>query len=230
MKKLLLIFALLYLGVSNAQDPLLIDTEWFLHDLVMDGSSNTPPVIVYLRLDKQGDMSTAVCSGMGGGGTVEYIGVNEINVTELNWLAGSCATMLIDQYAFLYMDFWNNAFGIPYQYGIVSDGNIHTLTITSVEGNTAIYGNELLGYDDFSKANINFFPNPASEVINLQLPQTVALQEIQIFNIQGELMPIQSTTAIGLVKLDVSEFSSGLYFVKVIDATGAIHVSRIIKE
>lgn len=231
MKKLLLLLALFYLGNAIAQDPILTDIEWwYLHDLAIDGESNVPPTTVYVQFESNGDFRTSVCPDTSGNGDVSYLGTNEFLVNELNWLAGSCPTMELDDYNFLYQSFWFNDPSVAYLYEIVSDGDNHTLTIISAEGNIAIYGNELLGLDDYFKTSISIFPNPTSNILNLQISEGDVIQEIIVYNIQGKQLRVTASTYSSVFQLNTENLKSGIYFIEVIDTHGQRFSQRFIKQ
>lgn len=66
-----------------------------------------------------------------------------------------------------------------------------------------------LGIDDFQDENFKIFPNPASDVINITA--SVAIDKIEMFNILGKKV----LTTFGTKQLNVENFNSGIYVLKV---------------
>jgi len=75
--------------------------------------------------------------------------------------------------------------------------------------------------------NINVFPNPTANEINLVLDKNTA-SKIQIFNIVGEL--VYQASASGEIKIDVSNFSFGVYFVQIYNKNNNFKISKFIKQ
>ncbi len=80
--------------------------------------------------------------------------------------------------------------------------------------------NETTGFN-----NINVFPNPAVNEINIVLESPA---KIQVFNIVGEV--VYQARAKGEVKIDVSGFTQGIYFVQLHDENNILYVSKFIKQ
>lgn len=75
-------------------------------------------------------------------------------------------------------------------------------------------------YDQFLTVNENplidkvtLFPNPAVNILKIQLDRSVSAKEYQIFDINGKLLLTQQIHA-ETSSIDVSQFSNGLYFLK----------------
>ena len=70
-----------------------------------------------------------------------------------------------------------------------------------------------------NKSGITVFPNPANDNLTLSFPCDVnRLNSIQIFNVMGELIKnieIMSTGTTCILTTDISDFSTGIYFVNV---------------
>jgi hypothetical protein len=72
---------------------------------------------------------------------------------------------------------------------------------------------ELLAYfnEPAISDNIQVYPNPASEVVNIQLPADGSLvSRIRIYDIQGRLI-IDKTFSTSTVKIDVKPLQNGVY-------------------
>ncbi|MDX1940727.1 MAG: serine hydrolase [Saprospiraceae bacterium] len=60
--------------------------------------------------------------------------------------------------------------------------------------------------------SIGVFPNPGQDQLQLKLSDSLELLQVNIFNVQGQEVKIDSSNEI---ILDVSELSNGIYFIKV---------------
>ena len=73
-------------------------------------------------------------------------------------------------------------------------------------------------------ANIDIYPNPASDNITIESPQHAV---IEITNIQGQL--VKTYTATGKTNIDISTFPSGVYVLEIKTEKG-VEVKKFIKE
>lgn len=86
---------------------------------------------------------------------------------------------------------------------------------------------EAFGDDDFETVDIvnalipsfSLFPNPASEAVNIVLPDNVS-GDIRIFNTAGNYI-VRSDNNIGKLTLDTSNWPSGIYLVQVVTNAGS---------
>ncbi|MCF6342843.1 MAG: T9SS type A sorting domain-containing protein [Bacteroidales bacterium] len=75
------------------------------------------------------------------------------------------------------------------------------------------------------KNQINIYPNPATEVLNLNLPKGA---ELNLVNILGEVL-LSRKNVRAKETLDVSRFENGIYFIQV-NHDGERHTSRFLKN
>ena len=85
----------------------------------------------------------------------------------------------------------------------------------------------VLGTSDVALDNLKLYPNPASEVVNLEFDAVSAL-DVSVFDIQGKLILRHNATT-SPSKLDVSGLESGLYFVKMTNGAQSVTKKLIVK-
>lgn len=81
------------------------------------------------------------------------------------------------------------------------------------------------------QSSLTFYPNPASNTIAIEYPNNTMLQKntwLTIYNLNSQQL-IQRAVTEPLTVVDVSELSSGIYFVKVISDNGVM-VGKFVKE
>jgi beta-glucanase (GH16 family) len=92
-----------------------------------------------------------------------------------------------------------------------------------------VYQQSPLATSNAVKTNdINIFPNPATEKINLIIPESQIGNEIVIYSILGQKLDsfiLQKEQTI----LDISEYVNGIYFVK-IETSSGINMYKFIKK
>src|SRR5690606_11540921 len=73
----------------------------------------------------------------------------------------------------------------------------------------------VLSSDKFTKASFTIYPNPATEVLNIELQNDATLENVTIFNNLGQkIKTVRQNT------VDVSTLAKGLYFVTVTTRQG----------
>ncbi len=103
-------------------------------------------------------------------------------------------------------------------------------TVTGVEfdpNKNIISANNNATLDTISFAlekNIKIYPNPSSNVLNIELPASVILEKAIVYNNLGQIVLENLTTTI-----PVSSLSTGVHFIKIITSEGTIH-KKFIKE
>jgi PKD repeat protein len=83
--------------------------------------------------------------------------------------------------------------------------------------------------NDISATGFTVYPNPAADVISLQLANTVQDATIEILDVSGKKMMSHSSHSGKQMTVDVSSLSQGVYFIRM-NAAGCIHTGYFIKQ
>jgi Leucine-rich repeat (LRR) protein len=104
---------------------------------------------------------------------------------------------------------------------IYFDYNAAIITNTEV---TEVQDN--LGLDDYSlKSQVKLFPNPISDYFNIELPDNIEIDFLEIFNVSGNaIMKIDESN-----RYDVSNLSPGIYILKINTNKGTLN-QKLIKR
>ena len=96
---------------------------------------------------------------------------------------------------------------------------------------TTVYGDELTfttqvdstGIEDRLAAHVKLFPNPTSDVVNVQctMNNVQLTGELSVFDVYGKLLQIVSITS-EITPVNVSGLADGMYFVRVTTEKGAV--------
>ncbi len=82
-----------------------------------------------------------------------------------------------------------------------------------------------LGIENFNFASsINMYPNPASDILNIDMPENVILEKVSFYNALG-----QKSLETKQNKIDISRLSTGLYIVDFDTSKGILH-KRFVKK
>lgn len=97
------------------------------------------------------------------------------------------------------------------------------IVASAVRGNPNITSvNELSGSN-----NVNLFPNPSSDYVNIK--SNSALKSIVVSRVDGKVVADINTNETEF-RLDVNDFSAGIYIVKIVDATNSTTINKFVKE
>jgi hypothetical protein len=105
------------------------------------------------------------------------------------------------------------------------DYSLATYTFTAVASNRSIYVifKHLDGIENNNLSNfVSLYPNPTNSTIELKINQTqLQVRECQLYDIYGKLIKVITITEEN-TKIDVSEYASGVYFVRMNTEMGPI--------
>lgn len=76
---------------------------------------------------------------------------------------------------------------------------------------------------DLQEQSVKLFPNPVSNILNLETPN--GTQSTEIYNLNGQLL-LESYSK----QIDVSSLNTGLLIIKVLDLDNKAHISRVYKN
>jgi Flp pilus assembly pilin Flp len=112
-----------------------------------------------------------------------------------------------------------------------SDGTVLAIGALFNDGNGTDSGHirvydltAILASNSFVQANFSIFPNPTSDVLNIQLENNLELQKVTIYSTLGQLVKTDNKS-----QINVSDLAKGNYFVEVITNQGKATKTIIIK-
>ena len=236
MKHLLLVLSLTCTLQCFAQDPILYEHTWYLHDLIIDGTSNPlPPDALIIPLfftdEPPGDLNfqTIVCQE-----AVSEVMFDDPN-SSFSFVQGffvggiECEFMsTAEEFETKYFDFFRDEISFPFVYGISSSNGNFTLIITSESGDRAIYGDQLLAVNDENLVEVGMYPNPVSDLLTLSSPNNEILS-VHIYNLEGKQISRSERMSQNRNEIDLTNLNSGLYFLKIFFNGGQV-TKKIIKK
>lgn len=118
--------------------------------------------------------------------------------------------------------------GTPYGVSLV--GANGSLEVSAEYGQSAYEETTLSVKDVAEQSNINVFPNPTSEKINVDLSKLQAVQVvIRLVDVNGKLL-INKPTQQAMETFDLQNYPAGTYFLQVEVSKSKIQTFRIIKS
>lgn len=78
-----------------------------------------------------------------------------------------------------------------------------------------------------SSDDVVIYPIPARKEVNVVFDESAGIKYIAVYNLIGKLMgPVYRPSANGSARIDISDIPSGIYFLRLMDATGRVAVTR----
>ncbi|MFT6815021.1 MAG: hypothetical protein ACJAZ3_000919 [Sphingobacteriales bacterium] len=81
----------------------------------------------------------------------------------------------------------------------------------------------------FNEQQTNAYPNPAKELISIELSKDLIVEDLSVFSITGKKQDVTYSTTIGKVELNINHLNSGLYFVKTQTDKGIFSTSIVVE-
>ena len=106
---------------------------------------------------------------------------------------------------------WNPSFG----YGFAQLENHLPSTITTVA-------------EPIVNSSMEVYPNPSTETVTLKMTRDVEVQNISMYNSNGQLIQIEISSSTNTI--DISTLHSGVYYLEVFDKMNNRYTTKIIKE
>jgi aminopeptidase N len=100
--------------------------------------------------------------------------------------------------------------------GVLFDPEKHIIS----KNNTATLGNELFSIED----TISIYPNPVSDELHIQMPSSIALNTITVFNGLGQKVMVNNS-----LDFSVSNLATGVFYIEIATSEGTFH-KKIIKK
>lgn len=102
---------------------------------------------------------------------------------------------------------------------LIVSGNTIFSTQNYTDSDFVSITNGTLALKDFEKSNFRLFPNPTSNYLSIQSSSDEYPTLIEVYSIQGQLILRQPVLNESHLKIDTSQLSNGMYFLKLIKDT-----------
>lgn len=232
MRKLIFILLSGIVQLCWAQDPQLLDNEWILSKLAIDGEDIFPPSQVAV-----GDLNFFEDTMV-----IDLPNCDELWSTFTSYtsddsfenedggvaLQGDCGnpdySEFKDQHYSIYFDLETEFAKNPFQYEINQNGDELSLIVTNSEGDQALYGSQNLSVDDNLLHEFSVYPNPTSNLLKVESSENI--EDFSIVDYQGrriDVMPIKDH------QIDLSGLKPGVYFL-LAEINDKVLIKKVVKE
>jgi len=183
---------------------------------ILEAENVSSPVTVVLKLDAYPEQTS--WEVLNSTGTVLYSGGN---YTEPNvFVTESLDLGDIDCYSFKIYDSNGDGLAGTGLYKLMYGTTIFQTGKEFGYMDEVQFGIGLVGVETHNATNtVAIFPNPATDIINIQAESRI--NQLFIFNHLGQQV-YERNAAIQVLKMDVSEFESGIYFFKILTEDGIL--------
>lgn len=232
MKTLLYILLFNISTISFAQDPQLFENTWYLYEVMStdlgthyDVSNINPPISPYLDISEDLTFNgEGACNTFSG--TYEFFPPNDLSSISFIATTNDCGIQQHNWFEYEYFSFISNGFW----FSITQDNGGKVLSMSSPLMGYAIFKNYPLSTSDFQKNKFQLYPNPAKDKLFLSTTNLTENLKVKIFNIAGKILSNQTLELENQTSIDVSNLSSGMYFLNIKDENGNTAVKKFIKE
>lgn len=234
MKHFYTIALLLMANGIFAQDSRLFANDWYLTELIENGTGHTipsnsesPNIALHFDAEFSGIL-TDVCNYMSG--SVQYDDSNSsFLLTDYYFTLILCNSFENQSFEGVYFGFFSeNNPNDTFVYAITESGDLKTLTLTSSNGKQAIYSNHILTTKQFSNRGFSIEPNPAKNDINIRFERLpIDNATIEIYTVLGKKCKAETVKSI-LYPISVADLQAGMYIVR-IQTGGEVFTQKFIK-
>lgn len=112
---------------------------------------------------------------------------------------------------------------------------IVTIGITSLQSSTeASEENTMLpnvNSTNINSTTIEIYPNPVVDLLNVEWPLEIGITEVVLFDNNGRMLQLKKVSNnLDHLTFDLSSYASGMYYIRVFDASKQSRTFKIIKK
>lgn len=86
-----------------------------------------------------------------------------------------------------------------------------------------------LGLTQFSASDITISPNPATNIVNIVSDKNIGINAISMTDLNGRVVLSKSYEKVSSLEMNINNFSSGVYLMKILSDQGSI-IKKVIKN
>ncbi|SEH53719.1 Por secretion system C-terminal sorting domain-containing protein [Paenimyroides aquimaris] len=179
------------------------NTIWDTFNITRPQNHQSDPLLV--RFNKQTGAVVGMHDIMASGGNIQKMTAVAVD-NNGNYVVGGC---------FMGNIFTNNFNGIP---ETATNGTYYDFFVTKLTNP--------LSTDKFNKLNVNVYPNPTNNIVNIETAET--LQNYEVYNVLGQ--QIQNGSFNGNTQINLHGATAGTYFIKVTTVQGSTATVKVVKK
>ena len=118
----------------------------------------------------------------------------------------------------------------PFTYEIIPAEETQMLVVTNSDGAKAYYQHMWLGVNLGMQKTLSLYPNPANDIVQISGIKWDDIHEVEILDVSGKSIAVKSINEIDNVIFDLSDLSSGLYFMRITNNSGKVQSKKFLKK
>ncbi len=91
------------------------------------------------------------------------------------------------------------------------------------------YDANYVGVDNINNTSFSVYPNPATDILNIRIPENINSPELRLTNIIGKAI-LKTNLADSKNKINIKNLPAGIYFVTIISNGSIIDTKKLIKK
>jgi|GEM_PF-1637441 len=225
---------LIFENVLSPIPPEILATNWYLHDLIIDGVDYPAPYneeITDVPLSFTGGFfNTSMCGYISAVPEFEAT-AQTLNLYDMVQGLTECSSYYgNDEFQNRYFGFfWANLFE-DFGYELINNPDeSNTLIISDINGNQAIYGNQMMAVSDVVSSQMKISPNPFTDKLNVLLPENITGNYLfQVSDLTGKIIYSKKQNDKSFI-WQGNSLPEGVYIVS-IESNGKIISQKVIKK
>ena len=246
MRVVLCLFGVFFSSQAYAQHEDVLDKTWYLYKLEIDGeeyeyyslemqAGDEARIKVVVENDSNTIIQVDGCPRWGCDFYIEFIeNENKFFIIDKLCLASDFCRNYNDYHidydviASYYGNFYEN-FDSIVECSFETIDAIEYLIFTDENNDKLYYTAENLSVADFEEVGFSIYPNPAQDWLHIHIEELSNNTNLEVYDIHGKLLENFMLSKLE-TQLDVSEYASGIYFIKMTDELGSRQVKKFIKR
>lgn len=231
MRNIIITLVLLISFKSLAQDPQLLANSWDLQKLIINQTEYSLPspsvtAEVFFMVTSLGILhpyceETAVYE-------IQYLESNLFTANFDVGLIGTCTNMEAMAFYAKHLSIYAiSSDNLSYSLNTVNTQT--TLTVTTPNGDQAIYGNTQLTKKTFEQLEFAIFPNPVQHFLNFSDLKQSETANLKVYDVFGKEVLFDNAVNWSNSSIDVSGLLNGVYVIRVQMENGAFMNKKFVK-
>lgn len=151
---------------------------------------------------------------------------NVLTTTEFDASTDDCGVQEQNRFETDYFGF----ISLEFEYEISYDNDGAVPTMGTPLGGVAVFKSYSLTTNDFSTNGLTIYPNPASDMLKIEVDRELDNSAVPILTMEGKRIIVHKAAFENTMSINVSNLSNGVYFLNIEDKYGNTTTSTFIKK
>jgi hypothetical protein len=128
------------------------------------------------------------------------------------------------------VEYHQSMFYVDFDYPVQPGGGFIYVITAIYSGGCEVPGNPIevlfIDVNDFTEETINVYPNPATDVVNIELPANT--ESVKVLNAVGQVVYSNKVFNHDVLAIDAKSFANGAYFIQIVKTNGDILNTKVV--